>query len=57
MSNRQELAKSSTDAVLKFLSKGGQIEIVKSKKGPKQVTACHGSTKHCGRTNKFGVRI
>jgi len=33
MSNRQELAKSSTDAVLKFLSKGGQIEIVKSKKG------------------------
>ena len=55
--NKQILKQQSNDALMRFILAGGKIEVVKSGKEPKNLTAGSGSVKHRGRTNKFGQRI
>jgi len=55
--SKQELSKISTQSVTQFLLKGGKVNVIASRKLPKQVTAGAGSIKHCGKTNLFGQRI
>lgn len=55
--SKDALKQACDNAVLKFLISGGKVQVLKPRKLPKQLTAGAGSTKHCGRTNKFGHRI
>ena len=55
--SKSAIRKQNIDAIAKFLKNGGTIEVVKSRKEPKKLTASTGSVKHCGRTNAFGIRI